>query len=270
MEPVSKTAFYTAGLRMQDATSSHPIVGDDYAKRFMDEQGLSIFEKFLAFRNANASNLYRHRIIDDYVRRELDRERDIKILIIGAGFDARAFRFSGGTWIEVDEGRLLEYKNAKLPISECKNSLSRVSIDFTEGELQQKLAAFGDDARVLVIVEGVLMYLNEADIRQLAMSLRGVFPRHTLICDLMNRKFARRYSRPLHERLRELGTTFDFALTTNRPETLFQELGYRLQEKISIVQQAASAGMVKIPEFVLNLFLRSLKTGYSVIVFNYP
>ena len=36
MKSISRTAFYTTGLRMEDAENRRPIVGDTYAKEFMN------------------------------------------------------------------------------------------------------------------------------------------------------------------------------------------------------------------------------------------
>ncbi|HKG45421.1 MAG TPA: hypothetical protein VKB02_01745 [Pyrinomonadaceae bacterium] len=44
MKPISKTAFYCCGVRMQDAERDNPVCGDTYAKAFMNEQGLQILE----------------------------------------------------------------------------------------------------------------------------------------------------------------------------------------------------------------------------------
>ena len=46
MKPISRTAFYCCGVRMQDAEASAPVCGDAYAKVFMNEDGLRIQEAF--------------------------------------------------------------------------------------------------------------------------------------------------------------------------------------------------------------------------------
>src|ERR1041384_3029437 len=42
MKPISKTAFYCCGVRMQDAEREKPVCGDTYARVFMNEEGLYI------------------------------------------------------------------------------------------------------------------------------------------------------------------------------------------------------------------------------------
>jgi len=97
MNPISQTAFYCCGIRMQDAQSGHPICDDRYAARFMDERGLEIFRRFGGERRPNASNVARARYIDDLLRSYLAQDPHLQIVLLGCGFDSRAFRLSGGS-----------------------------------------------------------------------------------------------------------------------------------------------------------------------------
>ena len=63
MKPISKTAFYCCGTRMQDAKRNNPVCGDIYAETFMNEDGLQIFKAFQDEVGSNASGASRHRII---------------------------------------------------------------------------------------------------------------------------------------------------------------------------------------------------------------
>jgi O-methyltransferase involved in polyketide biosynthesis len=46
MNPVSDTAYYCRGVRMQDAQRAYSLCSDEFAKVFMDERGLKIFDRF--------------------------------------------------------------------------------------------------------------------------------------------------------------------------------------------------------------------------------
>lgn len=96
LEPVSKTAYYCCGVRALDAGATHPVCGDQYAERFMTAEAWALFEPFRGFRAPNASNIARHRLIDDLLRARLARQPETTVVIVGAGFDARAFRLPGG------------------------------------------------------------------------------------------------------------------------------------------------------------------------------
>ena len=116
MKPISRTAFYCCGIRMQDAENANPICDDTYARVFMNEEALRFLETFKDDIGPNLGNVVRHRIIDDLLRRELESNPHERVLIIGAGFDTRAYRLQGGSWIELDEPQVIVYKNERLPV----------------------------------------------------------------------------------------------------------------------------------------------------------
>lgn len=261
MKPISKTAFYCCGVRMQDAERSNPVCNDIYAKVFMNEDGLQILEAFRDETKPNASNVARHRIIDDLLRQELLDKPNLSVVIIGAGFDSRAYRLSGGTWVELDEPQVISYKNERLPASVCENELHRIPIDFSTDSLEEKLSAFANRSPVTVVVEGVFMYLEEETIKQLLQTLRRLVPQHKLICDLMTRDFFEKYSKSLHEKITGMGTSFKF--TIDNPEAVFVENGYRRLQKIEIVEKSVVFEAPDVPSSVL----ATLPHGYLVYVF---
>jgi methyltransferase (TIGR00027 family) len=265
MKPISKTAFYCCGVRMQDAERSNPVCGDAYAKTFMTDDGLRILEAFQDETSPNASSVARHRIIDDFLRQELLAAPDLCVIIIGAGFDSRAYRLRGGTWIELDEPQIIAHKNDRLPASNCENELHRVPVDFSTDSLEEKLSLFAGRDPVVVIIEGVFMYLEEEAIEQLLQTLRSLFPRHKLICDLMSRKFFEKYSRTLHEKIADMGASFTF--TADNPEEVFLEKGYGRLARVSVVESAVEFGSIKIPRVILKTLFRTLASGYAIYVF---
>ena len=265
MKPISKTAFYCCGVRMWDAEREKPVCGDSYAKVFMNEQGLQILEAFKDETRPNTSNVGRHRIIDDLLRHELDANPNLTVVIIGAGFDSRAYRLKGGTWVELDEPQVIAYKNERLPAAEATNELHRIAIDFSTDSVEEKLSAFAGRRPVVVVIEGVFMYLDEDTIKQLLQTLRRVFPHHKLICDLMTRVFFQKYGRTIHEKITGMGASFKF--TADNPEALFLQSGYRRSGWFSMVEKAFEFGSKKIPKIVLRTFLPKLIKGYAIYVF---
>lgn len=266
MKPISQTAFYCCGVRMQDAERDKPICGDVYAKAFMNEDGLRIFEKFKDETGPNSSNVARHRIIDDLLRQDLAAHSDLRIVIIGAGFDSRAYRLKGGTWVELDEPQMIAYKNERLPVADAQNELHRVAIDFSTESLEDKLSPFvGRGGPVVVVVEGVFMYLEQQAIEQLLQTLRRLFPQHKLICDLMTKRFFEKYGRKIHEKLTGMGATFKF--TADNPEEIFVKNGYQRLDQISPVVKSTEFEGRKIPKILFRTLLRTLASGYAIYVF---
>jgi hypothetical protein len=216
----------------------------------------------------NTSNATRARITDDLVRARIASDPTQKIFLVGAGFDTRAYRLGGGEWVEFDQPALLVVKNRDLPVAECPQPLQRIGIDFVREQLAGKLAPFAGTKNAVVIIEGVTMYLNDAQKRTLFQTLRAALPGHTLICDLMTERFAVKVAGPFRHVLRTLGT--DFVPQSDDPTQLPLSEGYALMERISILGRARELGAVTIPGFLFNSILKTLRDGYGIHVFRAP
>lgn len=154
MNPVSSTAYYCCAVRALDAVSPTPILGDQLAARFMTPAAWALFEPFRPLTAPNASNVARHRIIDDLPRTSLQSRPEIGVVIIGAGFDTRAFRLPAGRWVELDEPALITLKEVELPAHSAPNPLTRVAIEFDREPLAVALAPFRDLPNPIVVLEG--------------------------------------------------------------------------------------------------------------------
>lgn len=268
MEPVSRTAFYCCGIRMADAESASPVCGDHLARRLMDERGLEVFRPFARFSAPNGSNVTRHRIIDDLLREALRPDPERLVVLVGAGFDTRAYRLGAGRWVELDEPAVIAHKNERLPVAECPRPLERVAIEFARQPIEAALARHAGTTGAVVVIEGVIMYLDGAALRATLASLLRLFPAHRLICDLMTRRFFERYSRSIHREIAGLGASFQGL--RDDPAAPIEALGYRSVGSLSIVGRARELGAVRVPRLLLATVLRSLASGYRVHQFDAP
>jgi len=265
MKAVSKTAYYCCGVRMQDAESAHPVVNDTYARRLMGEEGLKYWEEFKNFKMPNAGNTARAYIIDNFLKEELLINPNSTVIIIGAGLDSRAYRLNGGIWVEIDEQAVIDYKNETLPETECKNKLVRIPINFETEKLATKLSAYSGNKHILIVVEGVLMYLTDEQRNSLLQTVISLFPRHTLYCDLMTKKFFDKLGTPIHKKFAEYGATFkDLSVD---PTALFLKYGYKQTAQVAMIEKANELGLAKTPKFLLKLLLGKLILGYAVYSF---
>ena len=263
MKPISNMAFYCCGVRMQDAALESPVCGDVYAKLFMNDYGRRIYDKFKEETISNASIIVRHRIIDEVLRHLLLSRPNLCLVTIGAGFDSRPYRLTGGTWFELDEPQVIAYKNERLPISECPNPLHRVAINFCTDSLEKKLSHISHCGPIVFILEGVFIYLNENEIRKLLEIFNHLFPEHLLVCDLVNRGIVEKYGQSLHSIVAEMGASFK---AVNKPESIFLTSGYQVKKTISIVEVSVDLGINKIPKFLLGYFYNEEIKGNSVYV----
>ena len=263
--PISRTAYYTLGVRAADAESATPICGDTFAGRFMNDEARRVWEEFKSFTVPNASNAARHMMIDEHLRRALVADPAGTVVIIGCGFDTRAFRLAGGRWFEFDEPEILTYKESRLPVRSAPNPLMRVAVEFARESLAEKLAVTGSPANVHVVIEGVFFYLTHAQRQALLQTLEASFPRHTVYIDLMRKSFFDKYSREIHVKIAGMGATFTDMV--EQPERLFLDSGYAMLDLASIPLRAVTAKNVGLPPFAVRWLLRTLRDGYQIGVF---
>lgn len=264
MNPISDTAYYGCGIRMLDAQSRRPVCNDVYAQRFMDHRGQELMRRFGAEPRPNLANVARHRYIDDELRRRLAADSSLRIVLIGCGFDSRAFRLAGGEWIELDEPPLIEEKNAKLPVASCANRLVRIPIEFATETLESKLASHSKESATLVVLEGISMYLPSTALERSLRELRKLFPKHEVIADLMTRDFADTHGRRFKEIITEIGVNFD---PPSEPAKPFVRAGYREVKSDSVIGSGLSYQRLGWLRPLMKLAYPDVVAGYTVRTF---
>ncbi len=235
---------------------------------------MRIYEPFKSETMPNISNLSRCRIIDELVGNELRQEAGSYVITIGAGFDTRPYRLTGGNWAEIDEPQIIDYKNEKLPVTECPNSLTRIAIYFSAESLATKLEQIRNHKPVVIVIEGVFMYLEPESIEDTLRQIQNLFPRHILLCDLMTRKFFERFATSVHSKL--VAASGRFTARPENPAQIFLKNAYVETTHIPMFKRATELGILwdraRIPapiaRLLLGVFVRDLN-GYAVRRFAY-
>ena len=116
----------------------------------------------------------RTRIIDELIFVALD-DGVNEVINIGAGLDTRPYRLplpKTLLWVEIDHRRVIEYKEEKLAGETPRCQLRRIGMDIVVSE---GLAAAGlpERDRVLIVTEGLLMYLGKETVAAFADELAG-------------------------------------------------------------------------------------------------
>ena len=263
--PVSPGAYYGAGVRMVDARGPEPVVGDRQAATLMADDGDRLFEAFAGLHNPVGSRLAWHRIIDDMLRDRFKGQPQRLTVLLGAGLDSRAFRLGSGRWVEQDDAAMMERKERLLPAAACRVPLQRVACELSAAALEATLEPFVTTGRVSVVMEGLLMHMDEAAIREICGVLARFFPNHTLICDLMSEQFARTNDPDLRAAIEKQGGRFKW--TPAKPAALFAALGYRQTGIVSIPLRAAEYRVVDMPIWRVRWLQPSIRDGYCVHAF---
>ena len=179
------------------------------------------------------------------------------VLHLGCGLDSRLQRIDNGQveWYELDMPPVIDLRRQFFAERERYHLIASSVTDLA---WMDTVAAAGRP--VLVVAEGLLMYLGEADVKRLFLRLREGFPGCRLIADVFSRLTARSASR--HLSLKQTGASIGWGIDdpreaegwahgirlleewyfTQDPDLDRLSLGYRLAYKLAgafkIVQRA--------------------------------
>ena len=129
------------------------------------------------------------------------------VLQLGCGLDSRFWRVDDGraNWYDLDMPAVVELRRHFFPDSE-RTQLIASSV--TDLEWMDRVTA--DGRPLLVVAEGLLMYLGEADVRRLLLRLYETFPGCRLIADVFSKMTAR--SAANHPSLKQTGATIGWGM----------------------------------------------------------
>jgi methyltransferase (TIGR00027 family) len=173
---VSETAYLVSLCRALETEKPKALFQDPFARSLAGGKG-ALQQKMLgdikAIANAIAVRTY---IIDEIISQLIRVNGIDTVLNLGAGLDTRPYRLklpSTLRWIEVDIPSILSYKEQKLEQEHPKCSLERVKLDLSDRTSRNILfTKINDESQqVLVLAEGILGYLTEAQVADLAMDL---------------------------------------------------------------------------------------------------
>lgn len=181
----------------------------------------------------------RSRVIDDAVEGFVA-DGGAQVVILGAGFDCRAYRLpslAGARVFEVDHPATQRLKRARMDsVSPYAREVDFVPWDFEArpvDELPAALASLGHDpARpTITLWEGVTMYLTEPAIDQTVRAVRalGAGARSTLVFNYFERDAVDRRNVGLRLAVRALGEPFRFGWRPTELPAWFAARGFRVR-----------------------------------------
>lgn len=170
-----------------------------------------------------------------------------QVVILGAGFDSRAYRFRTELKtvriFEVDFGPTQEYKRRRVVevLGAAPPNLTYVAADFTREKASTALrrAGFRRDRRTFFIWEGVSMYLTEPDVRAF---LRDLSTNATAASEIVFDHFNPFFDPPpteaiarLVQQLQRWGEPWIFAIPAGQEREFLKGVGFELTGHVSML-----------------------------------
>ena len=120
-------------------------------------------------------------VLDRLVAEWLSRNPGAVVVNIACGLDTRCYRMQGYTqWINLDLPETIAVREKLLPESGAVSQVAMSATDDWGGVIAES------DAPVLVVIEGLTMYLCEADVKRVFEVIAGRFRKVTVFAETMN------------------------------------------------------------------------------------
>lgn len=202
---VSDTAFWVAHYRGLEGERRDALFRDPLAARLAGERGRKIAHEIPGGSFTSWVVVIRTCMIDDFIRFAVADGVDT-VLNLGAGLDTRPYRMelpASLTWIEADYAHVIAFKEERLAAERPRCTLIREKCDLADKAERERLLAdaHARAGKMLVLTEGVVLYLSEAAAGELADDLRRLDRAAYWIVDYISELGAMHRPRAMKKRL---------------------------------------------------------------------
>jgi methyltransferase (TIGR00027 family) len=185
---VSDTARWVAVYRASETARPDSLFNDAFAEYLAGPRGRDIAKLMPASARNGWPIIARTKLIDDLVVSTVADGFDC-VVNLAAGLDTRPYRLDlpeSLRWIEVDLPTVIDDKKLMLADAQPRCRLVRIGADLTDAKarnaaLQEAVAA---STRTLILTEGLLLYLSELEVRNLAVNIAALNGVHSWVLDL--------------------------------------------------------------------------------------
>ena len=189
IDNVSDTARWVAVYRAMESARPDAIFRDPYADRLAGEQGRAIVDGMKRGRSMAWAMIVRTAVMDELIMERVTQHGVDTVLNLSAGLDARAWRLplpASLRWIDVDLPAMTEYKVSRMGDAVPVCRYEAIAADLTNAAVREALFSQigGAAGKMLVISEGLLIYLTRLEVESLGRALHGMRSARWWISDI--------------------------------------------------------------------------------------
>jgi len=216
IQHVSDTARWVALYRAMESERPDALFRDPYARKLAGERGERIVASMRRGRSWAWPMIVRTAVLDELILRTIPRDGVDTVLNLAAGLDTRPYRLPlprSLRWIEADFPDVIAYKQEHLNGERPVCVLEHVGIDLTDvGRRRALFARIGAAAcQVLVVSEGLLIYLTPAQVAALASDLAAPASFRWWLIDLASPRLLRMMAKTWGRAVAAGNAPFQFA-----------------------------------------------------------
>ena len=241
IEHISDTARWVAVYRAMETERPDAIFRDPYARRLAGERGQQIVDTMPRGRWVAWAMIVRTAVLDEVILRLVRAGHVDTVLNLAAGLDARPWRLdlpASLHWIDVDLPAILGYKLEQLAAERPHCRYEAVMLDLADVDARRALfRRVGAESRaVLVVSEGLLVYLTEEQVASLADDLHAQASFRWWLFDLSSPAVLEWMKREWRHGLASGGAEMKFA--PDAGAEFFRPHGWQVAESHSSAEEA--------------------------------
>jgi methyltransferase (TIGR00027 family) len=236
---VSDTARWVAVYRARESARPDALFHDPYAQLLAGERGQAIAALMPRQARNGWPMIARTKLMDDLIMAAIAQGCDC-VVNLAAGFDTRPYRLDVAAtlrWIEADLPALTEEKERLLKDAEPRCRLRRIQVDLADSGARVAMLreAVGPSRNALVITEGLLVYLDDAQVHSLAVDLGAQAGIRWWMLDLASPALLEMMKKSMGPQLANAPMKFGPA----NGVAFFEDLGWRATQIQSVLRAAS-------------------------------
>lgn len=211
---ISETLFITLNEKAKDAMHEEPLLGDCKSLELKNKIDFD-FSKFGSPVMSHVGICLRSRIFDDASRKFINKNKNPVIVNIGCGLDTRKNRIGeegkNAFFYQIDLPEVIDFRKK---ILEQQENEMYIAESMFETAWMEKIKNKHPTAQFLLIVEGVLMYFNERDLKDMFDKMARYFPGADLRFDIIGKKASKHSDK--HDVVKKTNAKFKFGTDDSR------------------------------------------------------
>jgi methyltransferase (TIGR00027 family) len=225
---VSDTALWVAIYRAMESERPDAIFHDPYARRLGGERGQAIVDAMPRGKMMSWPMVVRTAVMDEIILRCVQHGA-ATVLNLAAGLDTRPYRLAlpaSLRWLHVDLPDMIDYFRSHMSGETPRCELEFIAADLRDADARREVftnaARFGP---VLVVTEGLLIYLEPSDVADLARDLHDIARAKWWLSDLASPMLLKYLERQWQPMLKEGNAPFLFG--PGESSAFFAPFGWR-------------------------------------------
>jgi len=245
MEPlvkdISDTARWVAIYRAEESERPDAIFQDPFARKLAGERGEQMANAIEFGRSNSWSFVARTYLFDEIILQHVAAKYDM-VINLASGLDTRPYRLpfpSQLKWVEIDLPSMVEYKSALLENEQPHCQLRRIGLDLSNRKERKKIfkQLASECEKALVITEGLMIYLTDYEVAELALDLSDEETFRRWAFDMVSPGLLVLAQKEMGSILKEFNALFQFAPAEG--EGFFLRYGWNIIDSKSCLKAAA-------------------------------